>query len=417
MEDDNKIKVNPEVELKEYKIISRFRGEKDIDEKDDEFFLPTPESLEKLCSLKIVKDNLEFNIQKYKSFIEEKDDNSTINLDKVESIKNGDLIPYVLIFLGGLNSNTDIYSYFDLTVKSQSEDCNVDNSLNYMEYINSIINFLKSIEKITVPFTQIDLLLKILEDLGLNFLKGDKNVLYRSIKDTYFSIEKNKILVILAPSNNFWLKSEKLTINDQNYDIKLNNYNNIFYNKGFIHKFLKKIANHTRCNFGLICSMNSRNLKNCWEGLEKQFSADCPKNVILFDQTDHDEIRDPKEKKPKYFRNIHKLKEHLKKLKEKKNKDKEEGEIIQTFDEKNILILESEPDKEVENTRNNSIIVNLFSEEYLKMSNEEKEAINLEGNKVINYVYTLLENCIDDIRIYINRNKLTNDYSTVLDIE
>ena len=32
----------------------------------------------------------------------------------------------------------------------------------------------------------------------------------------------------------------------------------------------------------------------------------------------------------------------------------------------------------------------------------------------INYVYKLLENCTDDIRVYINRNKLTDEYSTDL---
>ena len=55
-------------------------------------------------------------------------------------------------------------------------------------------------------------------------------------------MEKNKILILIAPSNNFWVKSEKDTINGQNYDIKLNNYDNgknrIFYNKKFIKKFL-----------------------------------------------------------------------------------------------------------------------------------------------------------------------------------
>ena len=113
MAEENEIKKNPDVELKEYKIISKFREKKDNDENNDEISLPTPESLEKWCSIKMVKDNLEFNIEKYKSFIEEKGDKSFINLDKVESIKNGDLISYILIFLGGLNSYTDIYSYFD----------------------------------------------------------------------------------------------------------------------------------------------------------------------------------------------------------------------------------------------------------------------------------------------------------------
>ena len=42
-----------------------------------------------------------------------------------------------------------------------------------------------------------------------------------------------------------------------------------------------------------------------------------------------------------------------------------------------------------------------------------KGAIDLEGDKVINYVYKLLETCTDDIRDYINRNKITDEYSRV----
>ena len=57
----------------------------------------------------------------------------------------------------------------------------------------------------------------------------------------------------------------------------LNNYNNIFYNKIFIENFLKKITKYPICTFGLICSMNKKNLKNCMDGLEKQYSVDCPK--------------------------------------------------------------------------------------------------------------------------------------------
>ena len=420
MEEENSIKKNPEVELKEYKIISQYMENIYEGEKYKEIDLPTPESLEKICSQKIVKDNLEFDIKKYKSFIEikqdeneEKEEKSIINLDKVESIKNGDLIPYILIFLGGLNSNTDIYNYFDDTVKLVNDEYLVDNSPNYMDYINSIIVYLKRNEKISVPFSQISLLFKILEELGLKFYQGEKNVFYKGIKDAFFSTEKNKILVIITPSNNFWVKSEKTTINDQNYDIKLNNYSKIFYNKKFISRFLKNITKHPRCTFGLLSSMSYKNLKNCWEGLQRMFNTDCPKDILFFDQKDHDEIRDPKEKKPKYFRNINKIKEHLKNERE-KNKTKEESENTFNFDERNILILESEFDKKVENTEYNSIDVNLFDEKYLEMTNNEKKTFDLEGKKVINYVYKLLENCTDDIRVYINRNKLTDEYSTDL---
>jgi hypothetical protein len=87
MEDN--IKPNPEVELKEYRIISKYLDKKN-DETSKDIELPTPESLEKLCSTKIVKDCITFDAQKYKSFIEVKiNENSKeeeitiINLDKI----------------------------------------------------------------------------------------------------------------------------------------------------------------------------------------------------------------------------------------------------------------------------------------------------------------------------------------------
>jgi len=71
-----------------------------------------------------------------------------------------------------------------------------------------------------------NLLYKILDELGIKIKKEDNNILYKIIKESFLSMEKNNILILLAPSNNFWIKSEKKTINDHNYDIKLNQYNN-----------------------------------------------------------------------------------------------------------------------------------------------------------------------------------------------
>ena len=414
MGDGEEIKANPDVDLKECKVISQFYEKNDDDEKAKIIDLPTPESLEKLCSPQVVKDCVTFDIKKYKSFFEKQKEETVLNLDKISSIKNGEVLPYVLIFMGGINTTTDIYNYFDEAVKNPSEECFVDNSLNYLEYLNSVIDFLKSTEKIAIAFSQMELLFKSLDELGINILKDDKNVLYRSIKDSFLSMEKNKILVILAPSNNFWIKSSKHTINEQNYDIKLNNYNNIFYNKKFIKKFLEKIIKHPRCAFGLICSMNYKNLKNCWEGLEKQFSNICPKKVLLFDQKDHEEIRVDPKSKPEFYRSMNKIIEHLKKEKNmnNKNKDKEqeEGDNVEYFNEKNIIIVDSDKDKMGE-TKNNSIYVNIFDEDYLNKNEQDKISIDLEGDKAINYLIKLLETCSDDIRVYINKNKITDEYS------
>ena len=112
---------------------------------------------------------------------------------------------------------------------------------------------------------------------------------------------------------------------------------------------------------------------------------------------------------------MQKIIEHLKKEKNIKNKnrdkDEEEGENIEYFNEKNILILESEEDKMVDETKHNSVYMNLFNEDYLAKNEQEKVAVDLEGDKIINYVIKLLENCKDDIRDYINHNKISNEYS------
>ena len=404
-EEEDKIRNNLDVELKKCKIFSQFYEKNDEDETAKEIDLPTPESLEKLCSPPMIKDLVTFDLQKFKSFFEEQKEENTdnvisvLNLDKISSIKNGDILPFVIIFIGGINSTTDIYTYFDETVKNPNEECYVDNSFSYLEYLNSFIDYLKNSENISIAINQMELLFNALDELGVNIHRNDKNVLYRNIKDSFYSMEKNKILVILAPSNNFWIKSPKSTINEQNYDIKLNNYNNIFYHKKFIKKFLEKVTKHPRCVFGLINSMMPYNVKNCWDGLEKQFSDICPKKVVFFAQYEH-------------VRKMQKILEHLKKDKEQNNKnkdkDQEGGDNVEYFNEKNIIILESEEDK-MEDTKNNSVYVNLFSEKYLEKDKQGQEAEDINGDRAINYIKKLLENCCDDIRDYISKHKIKDE--------
>ena len=163
MEDEN-IKKNPDVVLTEIKIISKFIEKNDDDGNAKEIYFPTAESLEKLCSHQIVKDVLSFDIQKFKSFLqikkEEDEDNekTILNLDKL-TIINKEILPYILIFIGRINSNSDIYNFFDDTVKTPDEEFFIDNVINYLEYINSIKDFLKT-QKLSIPFSQLDLLFK-----------------------------------------------------------------------------------------------------------------------------------------------------------------------------------------------------------------------------------------------------------------
>ena len=425
------IKPNPLVELNEYKIISRFL---DINEDDNtrsiEIFLPTPETFQALCTIHIIKNVVNFDLQKYKSFFSipkgqnEEKEKVILNLDELTSLNNKIILPFLLTFIGGINSINTIYDIFEgeETELQPKEELYIDNSENYLQYFNSVIDFFKTKEKYYIPFSQMELLLKNLDELGINIPREDKNILYRSIKDSFFFMETNKILIIVAPSNNFWIKSEKNSINDQNYDIKLNNYSNIFYNKKFIKKFMSKVTKHPRCIFGLISSMTYRNLKHCWDGLEKQFSCDCPKKIIFIDQKDHEQIMlDPNKKKLSFYRDMKKIIEHLKREKEKEVKIKRnkygnicDDEIcvnIEYFNEKNIIILESEEDKIGENTKFNSLFMNVFNEQYLEYNEKQKQAIDLEGERAINYIIDLLENCTDDVRGYLSSNKITNSCS------
>ena len=423
MENENEIKPNPLVVLQEYKIISQlFDRNEDDQTYSINILLPTPESLDKICNQPIVKDVLNFDLKKYKTFFEEQNSEDQeekkfiLNLDRT-SIKSKDLLPHILIFIGGMNSENTLYDFFEgLTV--QTEDQCIDNSENYFVYILKFLDFLKKEEKFSIPINQMDSLFSTLDELGINIPREDTNVLYRSIKDSFFAMNKNKILVLVAPSHNFWIKSEKSSIKEQLYDLKLNNFSNIFYHKKFIEKFLKKIAKHPRCCFGIISSMTYRNLKNCWDGLEKQFTNECPKNVIFIEQNDHEKIQlDPKSKKLSFFRSMKKIIEHLsaekKKELKKKNYDDESENNFQCFNEKNILIVESEEDKISEDNKNNFIFVSVFSEKYLESDEQKKLAIDLEGDKSINYIYKLLETCNDDIKEYINKNKINDEYSVV----
>lgn len=429
----NDTRTIPQVELKEFKVISRFY---DVNEADYttsiEIFLPTPESLGKLCNSQIVKEFVNFNLAKYKSFFIYKNAQYTaeekiiLNLDKIHSIQNKEILPFLIVFLGGINSINSLYDIFgDIGTDNQArEDIYIDSSENYLQYIYSFIDFVKGKEKLNIPFTQMESLLMSLDEVGINIPRKDKNVLYRSVKDSFFMMQKNKILVILAPSNNFWIKSEKTTINDINYDIKLNNYSNIFYNKNFIQKFMTKIARHPRCSFALLSSMAFRNLKNCWDALERQFSKLCPRKVLFFEQKDHDQIMlDQNKKKMTFFRNMEKIIDHLKREKQKELREKsrqrfikeenEKNENVEYFNKNNIIILESDEDKMSETTKPNSFIMNVFNEKYLEYNEQNKIAIDLEADKAINYIVNLLENCTDDVRDYLSRNKINNQYSKV----
>ena len=399
-----------DIDLFEYSIISKFFGE-DIDN-NQLIYLPTPESLQKLNDIVLLKDLVKFDLKKYKSLfnpqsktqsVQENVENELessfeekiiLDLDKIPSIQDISMVSIILVFLGGINSQNDIYMIFPNEMPQNPEDkCFIDNCQNYAQYIYNTVLYLKR-QQISFPFSDMNLLFKSLEEIGITIIQDNKSVLYRNIKDAFMSLLDNKILIVLAPSNNFWVKSEKNIINGVNYDKKLNNYCNIFYNKKFIKNFLKNVANHPRCNLCLMSSMTHKNLKAAIDGLDVQFNKFLPKKFSIISQGDHDVIKPVNKKEmPLFFRNMEKIIGHL------KQKDKWDY-----FDEKNIIILEGDKNKITEGTVGNTMLSNLFSEDYLMCDKDKKLEIEKEGDRLIKYVVDLLENCSVDIREYLSQN-------------
>jgi hypothetical protein len=404
----NECKINKEVKLKEFIIISKYfeQNEEDKDNNSKEISLPTGESLQRLCNSQLVKEFVNFDLEKYKSNFElnqnidknknkdsSSDEKLILNLDKILSTEILDIIPYVLIFLGGINSDNSIYDFFDDSIISPDYECFVDYNVNYLEYLNKVIDYLKKEKRndnIYFKYHYLEPFFNSLEKLGVVIKKENKNIIYRNLKDSILFNEKNKILILIAPSQNFWIKSENKSIGNRVYDKQLNNYTYIYYNDAFIRNYYEKVVKHIRCQFGLISSMIRPNIKSCFEGLKIK----CHKNIsgsdpIIIDQACHDS-----DDRKTYNRNMKKIIEYLKQ------------NDFDCFDERNILILEDKKHK-IRDTKNNSINVNVFNEDYIREEDDKKIINENEGNKVIKYIVDLLENCDDDIRQYIKDNKLS----------
>ena len=376
-------------ELKEYIIKSK------IADTNKQFFLPTPENLKKLFELNIIKDQVKYDFEKYKSFFKVENEQEVIDFINVQNIQNSKILNSILFFLGAINSENDIYD-FDADDEEENElrapipeDNLYENSENYIQYLQSNISLLTR----DIALIDLNSLIKSLADIGLSFQVDNNNTLYREIKDNVMSIPENKIMILITPSNNFYIKTEKNSLNGINYDFKINNITKLFLNNEFIPNFIKKIANHPRCYFGLLSSMITKNLKTANSGILTQFSKIYPKHYSLIDQKSHDGADLGKKGIiPKYYRNLNLIINHV------KNKDK-----IYNFNETNILIIDSKDYKISESTKNNTINASVFSEEFLKQANGDKKMLYREkGEKLINYVYNLLENCPNDVRDYIS---------------
>ena len=382
-------------DLKEYIIRSRIS-------EDKKYFMPTPENLQELFNLNVIHGQIEYDMEKYKSFFKKENEENILDLTNIQHILNNKILNSILFFLGAINIENDIYEFDQVEEEEDEikepipEENLFENSQNYIEYLQNNINLLTK----NIAFMDIDLTIKSLEEIGLKIVPENSNTLYRQIKDKVMSLPENKILVLITPSNNFYVKTEKNSINGINYDFKINNITKLFLNSEFIKKFILKISNHPRCHFGLLSSMLQKNLKTANSGMSTMFNTIYPRHISLIDQRSHDGIDlDKKGVVPKFFRNLELILKHI------KTKDK-----LYCFNKTNVLIIESKDfkikeEKKPESTKLNSINISVINEELLKKpSLERKRLIEEKGERLINYVYDLLENCPNDVRDYLQNH-------------
>jgi hypothetical protein len=368
------LKLDDKPELKEYTIKTNIEDEISI-------YLPLPSDIKKLIShdpRKIIS----FNEEKYLSYFKP---NNIIDFTSISHIQNTTIRNGLCIFIGGLNSETfDFTKYYEDFSGEQPETENLfENSKNFTNFIEKNKQYIIY----SMHLKDIDALIESVKEIGFEFENGKNNILIKSMRESVMI--QDKIFIILSASDNIWIKSEKPNLNGVPNDCKINNYTYIFYNKDFIEKFVNKVINHPRCYFGILSSMVYKNLKKICGGLDVDFPNQF-KKAIIFDQNTHSNLNEGnKKEKPKFIRNFEKIQKSIKTFLK-----------LDYFNETNILIIESEKDK-ISDTKDNSILINIFSERYFFFSKEEKEQFEKTQNKIIDYIVNLLDECKEDIREYI----------------
>lgn len=353
---------------------------------DISIYLPNPSDLKKLISYDPRKI-ISLNENKYLTFFQP---NNVIDFTSISHIQNSTIRNGLCIFIGGLNSETfDFTKYYEDFSNEQPEN---DNLFENSKYFTNYIEKNKQYITYSMHLKDIYELIESIKEIGFQFENEKENILIKSMRESVMI--QDKIFIILSASENFWIKSEKPNLNGTPNDCKINNYTYIFYNKDFIEKFVKKVINHPRCYFGILSSMVYKNLKKICGGLDVDYPNQF-KKAIIFDQNTHTNLNEGnKKEKPKFKRDFDKILKSIKTFMK-----------IDYFNESNILIFESEKDK-IFDTKDNSIVINIFSERHFFFNKEEKEQFEKIENKIIDYIVNLLDECVDDIREYIKKKPL-----------
>ena len=98
-------------ELKQYIIKSRIC-------EDKRFSLPTPENLSLLVNLNVIKDQIYYDKEKYKTYFKKEEDEEVLDLTNITHILNNKILNSILFFLGAIISKT---TYMNLILMKKAE--------------------------------------------------------------------------------------------------------------------------------------------------------------------------------------------------------------------------------------------------------------------------------------------------------
>lgn len=348
-------------ELKDYKTISKIREQK--------LTLPSNESYIKFLKKDCVLSE-PLLLEKFKS-----DELYEINLNQLEAIRNQNTEETIFRLLGSLNKEN-----------FPSIPNDVADSIVYIDCANSFETFVKSNVKLLASNHNV----KDYNDIMKTLKKMGFDVTHKAFQSLKSEImKKNQIQIIVSPTDILWLKSTGVFIVDnlkkpKSFDCKLNSYTNLFLNNIFVDQFFKRLLKHPRCKIGFISSMIKKNLVHGIDALKVRIPI--LEDYNIYDQSAHENVGDANSKKPEFERSLTKLLGLM----------KNHG-----FNETNTLILESELDK-CKQTKEISIPLRIFTKDMFEHGIENTINGKHDATAIIDYLESLLDNCEDDVRSYIN---------------
>ena len=342
-------------------------------------FLPDRKYLQNLIKAYNKPENISFDLQKFSSFLGM---NNIIDFTSLSLSSDESQLKTLCGFLGSINSHNNLFSIINtISSKFQPKSITIENCSSFDQYIQKNKDFLFS------KFKLVDLqnFIETLKIIGITINPVRENDFYMMIKRTV--MKNDKIAIIIAGNENLWMRLQTEEVNGfRGIHQTLNKY--LYFNDDFINEYFKRIANHPRCFFCIINSMKWTNWSLVLQQLESH--DDFPEDNLFFTQRNHSYFKS-NSYKTKFVRSINEIEKGF--IKRKKY----------GYDKTNFIILESDQQK-IGDPESTSIPMKVFPENYYYLPQTETDALKVLEMKYIDYIENLLENCIGDVRTYLENH-------------